>query len=113
LARIASSVVGWAITAGVHSTVWILATSAALTSLARSNSSSSPKDGCAFASRSQIALCSSANRLAIIPIPTQKPGSRVGSCAGSSGHGMTPSSPTRSRPPSCVRRAPVSAGLVP
>ena len=44
-ARMPIYVVGWLITAGVHSTVWILAISAALISRARSKRSSSDHDG--------------------------------------------------------------------
>jgi hypothetical protein len=45
LARSAYTVVGWLMTAGVHSAVWILAISAATTSRARWNSSSSSQCG--------------------------------------------------------------------
>ena len=44
-ARKASVVVGWLITAGVHSTVWIFAISAATMSRARWKISSSPQCG--------------------------------------------------------------------
>jgi hypothetical protein len=45
LARIPVTVVGWLITAGVHSTVWIFAISAATISRARWKISSSFQDG--------------------------------------------------------------------
>ena len=57
-ARMPNFVVGWAMIAGVHSTVWILAISAALIRRALSNSCSSVQSGCSAASRSAIALCS-------------------------------------------------------
>ena len=44
-ARMAIFVVGWAMIAGVHSTVWILASSAALIRRAWSKSSSSDQSG--------------------------------------------------------------------
>ena len=45
VARKAVTVVGWLITAGVHSAVWILASNAAFTSRARSKSASSDQPG--------------------------------------------------------------------
>ena len=59
-------VTGCEMTAGVHSTVWIFATRAALTSRAFSKSWSSSSSGCSRRSRSQIALCSRANTLTSI-----------------------------------------------
>ena len=79
LARSASLVVGWLMMAGVHSTVWILASSAEFTSRARWNSSSSLQPGYSWRSRSQIALCSSVNSVMSIARPAQKPGTFDGS----------------------------------
>jgi len=97
-ARIAIFVAGWAMTAGVHSTVWIFATSAALIRRARWKISSSDHCGCSARSRSQMALCSSVNRVCIISSPVQNPGISRGSAAGSSGSGGSPSGSTRSLP---------------
>ena len=57
-ARMPNFVVGCAMIAGVHSTVWIFAISAAVIRRALANSSSSVQSGCSDASRSAIALCS-------------------------------------------------------
>ena len=97
-ARIAIFVVGWAMTAGVHSTVWIFATSAALIRRARWKISSSDHCGYSARSRSQMALCSRVNRVCIMSSPIQNPGTIRGSSAGSSGSGGSPSGPTRSLP---------------
>ena len=87
LARSANTVVGWLITAGVHSTVWIFASSAAITRRARWKSSSSSQCGYSDASRAQTALCSRANSVISMPMPVHQPGFIVGSSAGSSGIG--------------------------
>ena len=60
--------------AGVHSTVWILASNAALISRAFWNSSSSDQLGYSAASRSQMALCSRAKSVSSRPRPTHQPG---------------------------------------
>src|SRR5947209_9413402 len=60
---------GWARSAGVHSTVWIFAMRAALTRRAWSKRSSSDQEGYSARSRSQIALCSSVNSVCIISSP--------------------------------------------
>ena len=90
LVRRASTVVGWLMTAGVHSTVWILAIRAALTSRARSNRSSSVKAGYFDFRWSQMALCSRVNRVWSMARPSQKPGTRAGSTSGSVGIGDQP-----------------------
>ena len=61
-ACIAAWTVGWARMAGVHSTVWILAITAAFTSRAVWNRRSSSQPGWRAARWSQMALCSRANR---------------------------------------------------
>ena len=111
LARIPATVVGLLITAGVHSTVWILASSAESTRRARWNSSSSDQVALAALSRSQIALCSLLNTVMSMAMPAQNPVTRDGSfwtCwAGSLGHGREPSALTRSLPSTLLRRAAV------
>ena len=94
-----ATAVGWAVTAGVHSTVWILASSAELTSRAFWKSCSSSSSGWALASMSQMALCSRAKSVVSIAIPSQNPGTRAGLRPGSYGIGGMPSC-MRSRPPS-------------
>ena len=69
LASMASRSAGCARIAGVHSTVWILAIRAALTTRATSNSRWSDQDGYSCPRRSQIALCSSAKSVCIRPRP--------------------------------------------
>lgn len=113
LARSALTVVGWLITAGVHSTVWILARSAALTSRARWKSSSSFQDGYAPCRWSQIALCSRANRSCIMARPSQKPGMCEGSREGSEGIGDCSSSHRCSLPSSPVRIRRCAVSFVP
>ena len=65
-------VVGWAMIAGVHSTVWIFAISAAVIRRAFAKSSSSVQRGCSAASRSQIALCSRVKSVCRSASPSQK-----------------------------------------
>ena len=69
LARMPIFSAGWATIAGVHSTVWILAMRAELTSWAVPKSSSSLICGCSFFRASQIALCSRVNRVCSMPRP--------------------------------------------
>ena len=85
-------VVGWAMIAGVQSTVWILAISAAMTSRALSKSSSSDQLGMrARAGRSQIALCSRMNSECSSARPTQKfPATPVRSMCASMSCGTSP-----------------------
>ena len=71
-ARMPNCVVGWAMIAGVHSTVWIFAISAALIRRAFSKSSSSVQSGCSAASRSEIALCSRVKSVCRSARPSQK-----------------------------------------
>src|SRR5918994_1722598 len=75
LALIPICMVGWPRMAVVHSTVWIFAKSAALTSRAWSKSASSDQEGYSARRRSQIALCSSMKIVCIRARPIQKPGS--------------------------------------
>ena len=112
-ARSAIWVVGWLITAGVHSVVWILAMRAALTSRAFSNRWSSDHDGYSARSRSQIALCSRVNSVWSMVSPSQKPGTMAGLCSGSVGSGTSPSGPTRSLPCSPLRANRCCSGVVP
>jgi hypothetical protein len=72
LAFMASLVVGWAMMAGVHSTVWIFAMSAALISRARSKIWSSDHWRYSARRRSQMALCSREKSVCSSPRPTQK-----------------------------------------
>ena len=69
LARMPIFSAGWAMIAGVHSTVWILAISAELTSWAVPKSSSSLICGCCFFNASQIALCSRVKSVCSMPRP--------------------------------------------
>ena len=76
------------------------------------NSASSPNSGWAAASMAAMALCSSENSVCIMPRPSQKPGTRVGSFAGSGGIGGSPST-RRSRPPAPSRTNRCWARLLP
>ena len=78
LARMPIRSAGWARTAVVHSTVWILAISAATTSRALSNTWSSDHVGYAAASMSQTALCSRMNSVCSSSSPTHQPSSAAG-----------------------------------
>ena len=82
LTRMPIFIVGWAITAGVHSIVWIFACRAPQIRRARWKSSSSSYAGYAALSASQIALCSISKISPSMCIPSQKPGSRFGSPSG-------------------------------
>ncbi len=68
----ARTVVGWAMIAVVHSTVWIFAISALRTSRERSKRSSSESSGWRAWRWSAIALCSRMKRLWRMLRPTQK-----------------------------------------
>jgi hypothetical protein len=96
----------------VHSTVWILASSAAFTSRAFSNSASSDQEGYSARRRSQIALCSRVKSTCIMPMPAQKPGSSAGCFSVFGSTGTSPSGPIFSLPSCPVRtRAWVAASL--
>ncbi len=111
LACMAATVVGWLMTAGVHSTVWILAISAAVISRARWKSSSSDQAGYASCNASQMALCSRRKTRCIMARPSQKPGTPAGSFSGASGNSGP--SGTRSLPPRPVRSDRCPAGSLP
>ena len=90
--------------AGVHSTVWILAVSAAVISRARSNSSWSDQDGCSTRSALAIALCSSVNSVCIRSRPShQLPLTPVTGTPVSGSSGSSRSVSTLSRPPTPAR----------
>jgi hypothetical protein len=102
-AFMAIRVVGWLITAGVHSTVWILAITATLIRRARWKSSSSDHDGYSRFSASQIALCSSTKSEPIRLSPSHHPGAFAGLSFGSSGSASRPSGPMWSLPSEPLR----------
>ena len=109
------TVVGWPMTAGVHSTVWIFASTATLISRARWNSSSSSQAGSRPCEQSQIALCSRAKRRAEDAQPEPEAGNHAsGRSLGSSGSGRRPSGRARAAcRPGCVRRMSRISRLVP
>jgi hypothetical protein len=94
-------VVGWSRRAGVHSIVWIFASSAVFMSRARSNRSSSDQVGYSARSLSQIALCSRVKSVCIMARPIQKPGSSAGCFSLLGSTGIRPSGPIFSLP-SCL-----------
>jgi hypothetical protein len=113
-ARIAYFVVGCAMIAGVHSTVWIFAISAAVTRRALSKSRSSDQSGFSAARRSAIALCSRVKSVCRSARPSQKlPATPVRSILSSRSRGRWPSGSSRSRPPSPARSAADMAGSLP
>jgi hypothetical protein len=98
-ARSATFVVGWLMIAGVHSIVWIFASSAALISRAFWKSRSSSQCGYSALRRSQIELCSIEKMIPSRSIPSQKPGSCSGLRSRSGPRdGSEPSRPMSSLP---------------
>jgi hypothetical protein len=114
LTIMAFSLVGWAMIAGVHSTVWIFAMSAALMSRARWYSWSSVHVGYSALSRSQIALCSFMNSVCSSARPSQKlPATSAMSSPSCRSAGGSPSGPIRSLPSSFARTLAANSGLFP
>ena len=109
--RSAVTVVGCAMIAGVQSTVWIFAISAATTSRALSKSCSSDSSGCVACRWSQTALCSRMNSECSSARPTQKlPATLDRSTCDSISCGISPRSSIFSLPSSPVRIACANAG---
>jgi hypothetical protein len=91
-------------TAGVHSTEWIFAMTAALTRRATLNRRSSSQSGWKYLRWSQMALCSRTNRLCSIACPTHQLRLKPVSSTRCAFNGSLPSSCSFSRPPTWLRR---------
>ena len=110
----AFTVVGCAMIAGVQSTVWIFAISAATTRRALSNSCSSDSSGCVACRWSQTTLCSRMNSECSSASPTQKlPATPVRLTFASISWGISPRSSSCSFPSWPVRIAWANAGSFP
>ena len=113
-ARMAAATVGWGTSAGVHSTVWIFAITAAVIRRAVSKSRWSVQSGCRAASMSQTALCSRAKSVCITERPAhQLPLTPVRSTPLRSSTGSSPSSPILRRPPRPSRSRASRSGVLP